>query len=82
MHDTEMLHAIEAVEERLNEEFGSTVPAEEITRQTRESLQRYHRARIKTFVPVLVHRDARDALRAELSQTVPFPRERQPEGGR
>ena len=66
MQDSDLLRAMEVVEERLTEEFGNSVPAEEITRRTRESLHRYHNARIKTFVPVLVHRDVREAVRSEL----------------
>ena len=36
------------------------------SRRTRESLHRYHNARIKIFVPVLVHRDVREAVLSEL----------------
>ncbi len=58
--------AISIVEERLTEEFGDRVSSEEITSRTRASLHRYHNARIKTFVPVLVHREVREDVRAAL----------------
>src|SRR5262245_51533720 len=66
MQDTEMLHAMRAVEERLTEEFEGRVSAEEIARRTRESLHKFHTARIKTFVPVFVQREVRDEVRAAL----------------
>ena len=66
MQDHELQHAIDIVEERLTEEFGDRVSAEEIARRTHASLHRYHSARIKTYIPILVHRDVRDVVREEL----------------
>jgi hypothetical protein len=68
MQDPEILHAIEVVEERLTEEFGDRVSAEEISQRTRKSLHGFNSARIKTFVPVFVHREVRDAVRMKLGQ--------------
>jgi hypothetical protein len=54
---------LQVQQERLFEEFGEHLPPATIGECLRRSLDRYSEARIKTFVPVLAYRDAREQLR-------------------
>jgi hypothetical protein len=54
---------LRAQQDRLYEEFGDHLPPATIGECLRRSLDRYREARVKTFVPVLAYRDARDQLR-------------------
>lgn len=65
MNDTELLHAVQIVEDRLTQEFGERVSHSEIAERTRASFRRYHRARITTFVPIFVQRDVREELQKD-----------------
>ena len=47
----------------LSREFDRDVPVSEVHRAVRESFDRLADSPIKTFVPILARRDARDRLR-------------------
>jgi arsenate reductase len=63
--------------DRLRDEFAGTFSAETVERFMAESLEALGGARLKTFVPLFVHRFARDRLRAlgqvegTIAKTVP-----------
>jgi hypothetical protein len=50
--------------EHLSEQFAGTFPPETVERYMAESLERLSGARMQHFVPLLVHRFARERLRA------------------
>ncbi len=49
--------------DRLVAEFGSQMPAPVIEQSTREALAAYDGARIRTYLPILAYRRARESLR-------------------
>src|SRR6266702_1829049 len=57
-------HQIEHAAEELHEEFAGTFSTETIARYIEESSDLLSGARISTYLPLLVHRFARERLRA------------------
>jgi hypothetical protein len=54
---------IASVTRDLQSEFAQRVPPEAVERLVSESFQAYERSRIRTFLPILVRREARSRLR-------------------
>ncbi|MFN0073534.1 MAG: three-helix bundle dimerization domain-containing protein [Chloroflexota bacterium] len=63
MQDQESQAALHTIEGRLFEEFGDRVSLTEIMNRTQASFHRFDTARIRTFIPIFVHREVRDQLR-------------------
>ena len=63
----ELASAIEQAIARLQQELGDRLPAETITSHVGAALDELRDARIKTYVPVLTYRIARERLRMLLA---------------
>ena len=67
------LSEIVDIERRLITEFGPTVPAHMIVAAIADAFAGFEGAPIRTFIPLLVERKARDQLRSEVVR-VEWPR--------
>jgi len=59
----EIAQQLDAVVVDLTNEFGERVGRERVRQQVMDAYAKFSRARIKTFVPLLARRIARDSLR-------------------
>ena len=61
--ENDLQHAIEQATARLQQELGGQLPEAPIVTQVGAALDDLRDARVKTYVPVLTYRIARDRLR-------------------
>ena len=61
--ENDLQHAIEQATARLQQELGGQLPEATIVTQVGAALDELRDARVKTYVPVLTYRIARDRLR-------------------
>ena len=57
---------LDLVRHELEQEFSGLVPAQRVHERFDEIVAGFERAPLRTYVPVLVHRQGRQALRAEV----------------
>ena len=62
--DRELQYHLGVVERTIRREFAGTFSAETVERFLRESVEAFRGARVRTFIPVMVERFARERLRA------------------